>query len=45
MPGRTRALPEGLSEGRTYATALVLVLSLLAVNLTANLMLERWRRV
>lgn len=50
-PGRSMAVhlyilaTEGLSEGRTYATALVLVLSVLAVNLTANLLLERWRRV
>lgn len=34
---------EGLSEGRAYATALVLVTAVLAVNLTANLALERWR--
>lgn len=35
---------EGLSEGRAFATAVVLVLAVLAVNLTANLALERWRR-
>lgn len=34
---------EGLSEGRAYATALVLVIGVAAVNLTANLLLARWR--
>lgn len=36
---------EGLSERRAYTTALVLMLAVLAVNLAANLVLERWRRV
>lgn len=50
-PGRSMAVhlyvlaTEGLSDGRAYATALVLVLGVLAVNLTANLALERWRRI
>lgn len=49
-PGRSMAVhlyilaTEGLSDGRAYATALTLVLAVLAVNLTANLVMERWRR-
>ncbi|HEY8346998.1 MAG TPA: phosphate ABC transporter permease PstA [Symbiobacteriaceae bacterium] len=49
-PGRTLSVhlyilaTEGLSEGRAYAAALILVTAVLAVNLTANLALERWRR-
>lgn len=48
-PGRSMAVhlyilaTEGLSDGRAYATALVLTLSVMAVNLTANLVMERWR--
>jgi phosphate transport system permease protein len=34
---------EGLSDERAYATALALVLGVLVVNITANLLLERWR--
>jgi len=49
-PGRSLAVhlyllsTEGLADGRAYATALVLVCGVLAVNLVANLTLERWRR-
>jgi len=49
-PGRSMAVhlyilaTEGLSESRTYATALVLLLAVLGVNLLANLILARWRR-
>jgi phosphate transport system permease protein len=49
-PGRSLSVhlyilaTEGLSEGRAYATALALVLAVLAVNLLANLVLGRWRR-
>jgi len=49
-PGRSLSVhlyilaTEGLSEGRAYASALALVTAVLAVNLTANLALERWRR-
>ncbi|HEY3364454.1 MAG TPA: phosphate ABC transporter permease PstA [Symbiobacteriaceae bacterium] len=49
-PGRTMAVhlyilaTEGLSEGRAYATALVLVAAVLAVNLAANLLMARGQR-
>ncbi len=49
-PGRSMAVHlyvlarEGLSDGRAYATALALVVGVLAVNLVANLALERRRR-
>lgn len=49
-PGRPLAVhlyilaSEGLSEGRAWATALALVAGVLAVNLTANLVLGWWRR-
>jgi phosphate transport system permease protein len=49
-PGRSLAVhlyilaTEGLSDGRAYATALVLVVAVLMVNLPANLLLERSRR-
>lgn len=50
-PGRPLAVhlyilaSEGLSEGRAWATALALVAVVLAVNLTANLLLGWWRRL
>lgn len=50
QPGRSLAVhlyilaTEGLSDGRAYATALVLVAAVLMVNLPANLLLERSRR-
>jgi phosphate transport system permease protein len=49
-PGRPLAVhlyilaTEGLGEGRAWATALTLVLGVLAVNLTANLLMGWWRR-
>jgi phosphate transport system permease protein len=49
-PGRPMAVhlyilaTEGLSETRAWATALALVLGVLAVNLSANLAMERGRR-
>jgi phosphate transport system permease protein len=49
-PGRPMAVhlyilaSEGLSEGRAWATALALVIGVLAVNLAANAALGRWRR-
>jgi phosphate transport system permease protein len=49
-PGRSMAVhlyilaTEGLSEGRAWATALALVLGVLAVNLAANLVIGRGRR-
>ncbi|HWI65378.1 MAG TPA: phosphate ABC transporter permease PstA [Symbiobacteriaceae bacterium] len=49
-PGRPLAVhlyilaTEGLSDGRAWATALALVLGVLAVNLTANLIMGWWRR-
>ncbi|HYF91014.1 MAG TPA: phosphate ABC transporter permease PstA [Symbiobacteriaceae bacterium] len=49
-PGRPMAVhlyilaTEGLSEGRTWATALALVAGVLAVNLMANLLMGWWRR-
>lgn len=49
-PGRPMAVhlyilaTEGLSEERAWATALALVAGVLTVNLTANLLMGRWRR-
>jgi len=49
-PGRPLAVhlyilaSEGLSEGRAWATALALVAGVLAVNMTANLLLGWWRK-
>jgi phosphate transport system permease protein len=49
-PGRTMAVhlyilaTEGLSDGRAYATALALVVAVLAVNMSANFLMERGRR-
>ncbi len=48
-PGRAMAVhlyllaTEGLSDGRAYATALGLVVAVLGVNLTAAVLMERWR--
>lgn len=50
-PGRSLAVhlyivaTEGLSETRSYTTALLLAVSVLAVNLTASLVMARRRRV
>ncbi len=49
-PGRSMAVhlyilaTEGLSDGRAYATALALVVAVLAVNLSANFLLQRGHR-
>lgn len=48
-PGRSMAVhlyilaTEGLSDQRAYATALLLVIGVLLVNLMANILMERWQ--